>query len=145
VELATGCCWKCATWWTSRSPGASSASFRGARWRAASSAFLGGKRPAKGKGDTERARTDTFGHGLYYAPEGYAVADRVGGAPKALGLPWAQVALAWMLGKPGITAPIVGATKMAHLEDAVAAVDVKLSPEDVARLEEPYVPHRVLM
>jgi aryl-alcohol dehydrogenase (NADP+) len=114
-------------------------------WSPLARGFLGGKRPAKGEGDTERARTDTFGHGLYYAPEDFVVADRVREVSASLGLPWAQVALAWMLGKPGITAPIIGATKMSHLDDAVAAIDVKLPAEDVARLEEPYVPHKVLM
>ena len=114
-------------------------------WSPLARGFLSGTRRKKGEGETERARTDTFGHGLYYAPEDYAVADRVGEVATALGLPWAQVALAWMLQKPGITAPIVGATKMSHLDDAVAAVNVKLTPEQMARLEEPYVPHRVLM
>ena len=114
-------------------------------WSPLARGFLGGKRRQIGEGDTERARTDTFGHGLYYAPEDYVVADRVVDVANRLGLPWAQVALAWMLGKPGITAPIIGATKMSHLDDAVAATELTLSPDDVARLEEPYVPHRVLM
>ena len=114
-------------------------------WSPLARGFLGGKRRAKGEGDTERARTDTFGHGLYYAPEDYVVADRVAEVSSELGLPWAQVALAWMLQKPGITAPIIGATKMSHLDDAVAAIDVRLTDQQTARLEEPYVPHRVLM
>jgi aryl-alcohol dehydrogenase (NADP+) len=114
-------------------------------WSPLARGFLGGKRRAKGEGDTERARADTFGHSLYYAPEDYTVSDRVGEVSRDLGLPWAQVALAWMLGKPGITAPIIGATKMSHLDDAVAALDVTLSADAVARLEEPYVPHKVLM
>ena len=114
-------------------------------WSPLARGFLGGKRRQIGEGDTERARTDTFGHGLYYAPEDYVVADRVVDVANRLGLPWAEVALAWMLGKPGITAPIIGATKMSHLDDAVAATELTLSPDDVARLEEPYVPHRVLM
>ena len=60
------------------------------------------------------------------------------------GIPRAQLALAWLLSKPGVTAPIVGATKPNHLEDAVAALSVKLTPEEIAALEEPYVPHPVL-
>jgi aryl-alcohol dehydrogenase-like predicted oxidoreductase len=60
------------------------------------------------------------------------------------GLPNAQIALAWMLSKPVITAPIVGASKPGHLEDAAAAVDVKLSADEIKRLEEPYQPHPVL-
>lgn len=114
-------------------------------WSPLARGFLSGTRRTKGEGETERARTDTFGHGLYYAPEDYVVADRVGEVSKTLGLPWARVALAWMLQKPGITAPIVGASKMSHLDDAVAALDVRLTDEQVTRLEEPYVPHRVLM
>ena len=61
----------------------------------------------------------------------------------ARGVPTAQVALAWLLHKPGVTAPIVGATKLEHLEDALAAVEVSLSDEEIARLEEPYVPHAI--
>jgi aryl-alcohol dehydrogenase (NADP+) len=114
-------------------------------WSPLARGFLSGTRRKKGEGETERSRTDTFGHGLYYAPEDYVVAARVGEVSTALGLPWAQVALAWMLHKPYITAPIIGASKMSHLDDAVAALDVKLSPEQITRLEEPYVPHRVLM
>ncbi|MGW0730021.1 aldo/keto reductase, partial [Streptomyces mirabilis] len=60
------------------------------------------------------------------------------------GLPPAQIALAWLLGKPAVSAPIVGATKLNHLDDAVAAVGVSLSEEEIARLEAPYQPHRVL-
>ena len=59
-------------------------------------------------------------------------------------MPRAQVALAWLLGRPAVTAPIIGATKPQHLEDAVAALSIKLAPEEMARLEEPYVPHPVL-
>ena len=91
-------------------------------WSPLARGFLGKKWRAPGQGDTERARTDTFGHGLYFAPEDFVVADRVNEVAGELGLPWAQVALAWMLGKPGITAPIIGATKMSHLDDAAAAV-----------------------
>ena len=72
------------------------------------------------------------------------VADRVAGVAKAHGIPRAQVALAWVLSKPVITAPIVGATKLHHLDDAIAAVDVRLSASEIAALEEPYVPHEVV-
>ena len=61
----------------------------------------------------------------------------------ARGVPMARVALAWLLARPGVTAPIVGATKLAHLEDALAALDLTLSPEETAALEEPYRPHAV--
>jgi aryl-alcohol dehydrogenase-like predicted oxidoreductase len=72
------------------------------------------------------------------------VADRVGEVAKARGVPRAQIALAWLLAKPVITAPIVGATKLNHLDDALAAVDVRLSADEIAMLEEPYVPHAVV-
>jgi aryl-alcohol dehydrogenase-like predicted oxidoreductase len=71
------------------------------------------------------------------------VVDRVGEMAERKGISRARVALAWLLNKPGVTAPIVGATKLHHLEDAVAAVEVKLSPEEIALLEEPYAPHAV--
>ncbi|MDQ0470249.1 aldo/keto reductase [Labrys wisconsinensis] len=94
---------------------------------------------------SERSRTDEFGKTLYAAS---AEADRkvveaVAAVAKARGVPKAQVALAWLLGKPGISAPIVGATKPHHLDDAAAAVSLKLTAEEVAALEQPYVPHTV--
>ena len=92
----------------------------------------------------ERARTDAFGKSLYSRDDDFAVADRVTEIAEARGLPNAQIALAWMLTKPGITAPIVGASKPGHLEDAVAAVDVQLSADEITRLEELYQPHPVL-
>jgi aryl-alcohol dehydrogenase-like predicted oxidoreductase len=72
------------------------------------------------------------------------VADRVGEVAKARGGPRAQIALAWLLAKPMITAPIVGATKLHHLDDALASVSVRLSADEIAALEEPYVPHAVV-
>jgi aryl-alcohol dehydrogenase-like predicted oxidoreductase len=105
-------------------------------------------RLARPPGDlnTERAGSDEFGMTLYAQSEtaDRVVIQRVGEVAKARGIPQAQVALAWQLSKPFITAPIVGATKPQHLEDALAAVTIKLSPEEIAKLEEPYVPHPVL-
>jgi aryl-alcohol dehydrogenase-like predicted oxidoreductase len=72
------------------------------------------------------------------------VVDRLGQISEQRGLPRAQIALAWLLSKPGITAPIVGATKSHHLQDAIAALSLRLSPEEIASLEEPYTPHPVL-
>jgi aryl-alcohol dehydrogenase-like predicted oxidoreductase len=93
---------------------------------------------------TERSQTDEFGRRLYGVTEAdRAVVDRVAQVADERGVPRAQVALAWMLSKPGITAPIVGVTKPHHTEDAVAAVDLELSDEEVRLLEEPYVPHPV--
>ena len=94
---------------------------------------------------TARAASDPFGKTLYARTEeaDRAVVERVAKVAADRGLPMAQVALAWHLGKPGITSPIVGATKARHLEDAIAAVSVKLSEDEVKQLEEPYVPHPV--
>jgi aryl-alcohol dehydrogenase-like predicted oxidoreductase len=94
---------------------------------------------------TARSETDEFGKTLYAAT---AEADRkvveaVAAVAKARGVPRAQVALAWVLQQPGITAPIIGATKIEHLDDAVAALSLRLSPEEIATLEAPYVPHQV--
>lgn len=72
------------------------------------------------------------------------VADRVAELARARGVSRAQIALAWLLAKPVITAPIVGATKLHHLDDATAALDVRLSVEEIAALEEPYIPHAVV-
>jgi aryl-alcohol dehydrogenase (NADP+) len=93
---------------------------------------------------TERSEADAFGSRLYdTAPSDRVVVDRVGEIASERGVSRATVALAWMLTKPVVTAPIIGATKPHHLDDAVAAVDLELSAEEVARLEDPYVPHPV--
>jgi len=103
-------------------------------------------RPGESAPSTARAKTDEFGRSLYGNTQDAdrAVVERVGQIAKAKGVPRAQVALAWLLYKPGVTAPIVGATKPNHLEDAVAAVSVNLSPQEIASLEEPYMPHPVV-
>jgi aryl-alcohol dehydrogenase-like predicted oxidoreductase len=94
---------------------------------------------------TRRFETDQFGASLYARTEeaDRNVVDRLGLVAERRGVPRAQVALAWMLGRPGITAPIVGASKPHHLQDAVAALSLRLDAEEVASLEEPYVPHAV--
>ncbi len=99
-----------------------------------------------GETTTARQQTDEFGKTLYVRTEesDRAVVDRLGQVAEARDLPRAQVALAWLLSKPGVTAPIVGASKTHHLEDAVAALSVKLDPEEIKALEEPYVPHPVM-
>jgi aryl-alcohol dehydrogenase-like predicted oxidoreductase len=113
-------------------------------WSPLARGLLAGNR---GRGDdkrTTRAQTDAFNDVLYDDSDAdFAVVDRLLEVAGERGLPPAQVALAWLLHKPGVTAPIVGATKPGHLEDALAATDVVLSPEEIARLEEPYVPHAV--
>jgi len=113
-------------------------------WSPLARGFLAGNRRKEDFGETVRAKTDDYAHGMYYQASDFAVAERVGDIAKARGVPHAQVALAWMLQKPGVTAPIVGASKMRHLEDAVAALSVKLSDDELKLLEEPYQPHRIL-
>ncbi|MBF5042026.1 aldo/keto reductase [Aggregicoccus sp. 17bor-14] len=95
---------------------------------------------------TERSRTDQFGKTLYRASEAAdrQVVERVAKVAEARGVPRAQVALAWVLSKPEVTAPIVGASKPGHLEDALAALKLKLTKEELKQLEEPYVPHAVV-
>jgi aryl-alcohol dehydrogenase (NADP+) len=112
-------------------------------WSPLARGFLAGNRAAQG-GETARARTDDFAAKMYYRPDDFEVVARLGEVAKARGLPNVQVALAWMLGKPGMTAPIIGASKAHHLEDAVAALSVRLSEDEVKKLEEPYKPHPVL-
>jgi 1-deoxyxylulose-5-phosphate synthase len=103
-------------------------------------------RPWDQRAGTERATSDEFGKVLYARTEeaDRAVVDRVGEVAAARGLPRAQVALAWLLHKPSVTSPVIGATKPHHLEDAVAALSTELTPEEMMRLEEPYIPHPVL-
>ncbi len=102
-------------------------------------------RPWDQKTSTERPSSDAFGNILYGKTEEVdkVIVDRVTELAKKRGVPQAQIALAWMLSKPFITAPIVGATKPPHLEDAVEALSLKLSPEEIAALEQPYVPHPI--
>jgi 1-deoxyxylulose-5-phosphate synthase len=114
-------------------------------WSPLARGFLAGNRRAADRGDTARAKTDTFAHDLYYTDADFAVADRNTEVAAARGVSPAQVALAWLLRQPAVTAPIVGASKMTHLEQAVAALEISLTEDEVRRLEEPYVPHRVLM
>lgn len=94
---------------------------------------------------SERQKTDEFGKGLYVQAEeaDRKIVEQVAAVAKARGVPQAQVAMAWLLQKPGITSPIIGASKPAHLTDAVAALSLKLSAEEIAALEAPYVPHAV--
>jgi aryl-alcohol dehydrogenase (NADP+) len=113
-------------------------------WSPLARGFLAGNRRRGEKTATTRERTDAYAHGLYYEESDYAVADRTVEVARDKGVSPAQIALAWILAQPGVTAPIVGASKMEHLEQAVKALDVRLSPDDRKRLEEPYVAHRTL-
>ena len=113
-------------------------------WSPLARGFVAGNRRPEDFGDTLRAKTDEYGKGLYYQPSDFKVVERLTEIAKKRGVPNAQVALAWLLAKPGVTAPIIGATKMSHLDDAVAALSIQLTPEEMKALEEPYQPHPVL-
>jgi len=110
-------------------------------WSPLARGLLAGNRTASGDKLTTRAQTDQFGDSLYVPELDFPVVDRAGEVAAPRGVSAAQVALAWLLHKPGVTAPIVGATKLDHLEDALAAEQLQLSEDEIARLEEPYVPH----
>jgi aryl-alcohol dehydrogenase (NADP+) len=113
-------------------------------WSPLARGFLAGNRTREKSGSTVRARTDEFARDLYYQADDFAVAERVQEVAREHGRKPTQIALAWILSRAGMTAPIIGASKMEHLDDAVAALDVKLSEADVKKLEEPYRPHPVL-
>jgi aryl-alcohol dehydrogenase (NADP+) len=113
-------------------------------WSPLARGFLAGNRRRQDRGETTRAKSDDFAHRLYYQDSDFAVVDKVGAVARARGVPNAQIALAWLLSKPGVTAPIVGASKPHHLEDAAAALSLELSAEEIAELESAYVPHPVL-
>jgi aryl-alcohol dehydrogenase-like predicted oxidoreductase len=113
-------------------------------WSPLARGFLAGNRNPQDFGDTVRAKTDDYAKQLYYQPSDFTVVERVTEIARKRGVPNAQVALAWVLQQPGITAPIVGASKMDHLEDAVAALSLKLDDAERKALEEPYQPHKIL-
>jgi 1-deoxyxylulose-5-phosphate synthase len=112
-------------------------------WSPLARGLLAGTRTREGERLTERARTDSFADSLYIPEVDFAVVDRAAEIAAARGLPTAQIALAWLLHKPGVTAPIVGATKIEHLDDAVAAEQLTLEDGEIAQLEEPYLPHAI--
>jgi aryl-alcohol dehydrogenase-like predicted oxidoreductase len=112
-------------------------------WSPLARGLLAGNRTSSGDRLTTRSRTDPFRDSLYIPELDFAVVDRVGEVAAERGVPAAQVALAWLWHRPGVTAPIVGATKIEHLEDALAAEGLSLAGDEIARLEEPYVPHPV--
>ena len=110
-------------------------------WSPLARGLLAGNRTREGERLTTRAGSDPFGDTLYVPEVDFDVVDRVGEVAGERGVANAQVALAWLLSRPAVTAPIVGATKVDHVEDALAAEALELTPEEIARLEEPYVPH----
>jgi 1-deoxyxylulose-5-phosphate synthase len=112
-------------------------------WSPLARGLLAGTRTRQGDRLTKRAQTDSFGDSLYTPELDFAVVDRAAEVAAARGVAQAQVALAWLLHKPGVTAPIVGATKIEHIEDALAAEQLTLTDAEIAQLEEPYVPHAI--
>lgn len=113
-------------------------------WSPMARGFFAGDRKRGGGGETLRSNTDPFGTSLYFREEDYPVADRVAEVAQARGVTGSQIALAWILNKPYVTSPIIGATKLDHLDQAIAALDIQLSEEEVKKLEEPYKPHPIL-
>jgi 1-deoxyxylulose-5-phosphate synthase len=112
-------------------------------WSPLARGLLAGNRTREGERLTTRARTDSFGDSLYTPEVDFEVVERTEELAAERGVSSAQVALAWLLHKPGVTAPIVGATKAEHLDDALAAERLALSRDEIARLEEPYVTHAI--
>ena len=113
-------------------------------WSPLARGFLAGNRRQAGRENTVRANTDDIAHEMYYADSDFTIADRVVELAKRRGVPPAQIALAWLLAKPGVTSPILGASKLPQLEDAVAAIDLRLDAGEMTFLEELYQPHRIL-
>ncbi|MGB7874860.1 MAG: aldo/keto reductase [Anaerolineales bacterium] len=113
-------------------------------WSPLARGFLAGNRAREGGGETTRAESDDYADSMYFREEDFTVAERAQEIAEKRGVTSAQIALAWLLGKPYISAPIIGASKMAHLEQAIAALDIHLSEEEVSSLEEAYQPHPVL-
>ncbi len=113
-------------------------------WSPLARGFLAGNRTRDKSGETSRAKTDDFAHNMYFQDADWDVVDRVKEVAGQKGVSAAQIALAWMLHKPGISSPIIGASKMYQLDEAIAATDIEMSAEDMAYIEEPYVPHAIL-
>jgi 1-deoxyxylulose-5-phosphate synthase len=113
-------------------------------WSPLARGFLAGNRRRDDRGETVRAKTDDFSHRMYYSDADFAIADRVVALAARRGVKPAQIALAWLLARPGVTAPIVGASRMSQLDEAIAALDVRLDADEMQFLEENYQPHPVL-
>ncbi len=113
-------------------------------WSPMARGFFAGHHRKGDWGDTSRAKTDSYGQSMYYRDGDFEVAARVQEVAGKRGASPSQVALAWVLGKPYVTSPIVGASKMEHLEESIAALEIVLSPDEVAQLEQPYQLHPIL-
>jgi aryl-alcohol dehydrogenase (NADP+) len=113
-------------------------------WSPLGRGFLSGKYKRDESPESVRARSDRFLEGRYFRPEDFDIVERATEVAQEKGVTTAQIALAWMFSKEYVSAPIVGATKIEHLEQAVEALDIKLSSDDIQRLEEPYKSHPIL-
>ena len=113
-------------------------------WSPLARGFLSGNRSRQDWGETARAKIDEFAHQMYYQESDFTVVERVVELARDREVTSSQIALAWLLHQPGVTAPIIGASKMRHLEEDVAALDIELSEEELQMLEEPYQPHPIL-
>jgi aryl-alcohol dehydrogenase-like predicted oxidoreductase len=113
-------------------------------WSPLARGFLTGSRSREDKQPTTRAQNDEFADDLYFRDADFRVLDAVRAVAGARNVPAARVALAWLLAMPGVDAPIVGATKVAHLEDLAKALELSLSDKEIQALEAPYEPHPVL-
>ena len=113
-------------------------------WSPLARGFLAGNRNRQDKGDTTRAKSDAFAHQMYYQDSDFAVVDQVSTIAKARGVSNAQIALAWLLQQPGVSSPIIGASKMQHMDDALAALGIELTDDELKALETPYRPHPIL-
>jgi aryl-alcohol dehydrogenase-like predicted oxidoreductase len=113
-------------------------------WSPLARGFLAGNRNPADKEGTVRSKTDDFAHKLYYQSGDFEIVDRVSAIAKKRGVKNVQVALAWILQRPGVASPIIGATKEHHIDDAVKALDLKLDAEEIRSLEAPYQPHPIL-
>lgn len=112
-------------------------------WSPMARGFFAKNRTRGGGGETARAKSDPFANQLYFREEDFVVAERANEIAEARGASGSQIALAWLLNKPHVTSPIIGATKMDHLEQAIAALEIQLSEDEVKQLEEPYKPHPI--
>jgi aryl-alcohol dehydrogenase (NADP+) len=113
-------------------------------WSPLARGFLAGNRRRDDHQPTTRAKSDDYARQMYFAETDFDIVDQVVEIARNRGVTPAQIALAWLLQKPGITSPIIGATKMQHLEEAVAAVDIRLTEEEINNIDAPYMPHKIL-
>ncbi len=113
-------------------------------WSPMARGFFAGNRKRGGGGETRRAQSDPFANDLYFREEDFMVADKAAEVAKNHNVSASQVALAWVLSRPGISAPIIGSSRIEHLDQAIAALDIQLTEDEIKLLEETYRPHPVL-